>query len=141
MPLGMLNGNLIEYDFSTLSLVVGADELVGKKIGIINFGLDANTCTIFDDQEDMEDANCAALARDLREQAVVLLDVSGVVTVVQPNEDILLWRKIVRNKMVRMKEVQRVKAAKLWGADFCGLDEDFKATVVSSCWFLGSLHD
>ena len=96
---------------------------------------------MFDDQEGMEGANCATLAGDLREQAVVLLDVSGVVTVVQPNEDILLWRKIVRNKMVRMKEVQRVKAAKLWGADFCGLDEDFKATVVSSCWFLGYLHD
>ena len=35
-------------------------------------------------------------------------------TVVQPNEDGSYWRKIVRNKMVRMKEQRRVKAAKLW---------------------------
>ena len=41
--LGMLNGMLIEYDPSTLAplgLVVGADELVGKKIAVINSGLE-----------------------------------------------------------------------------------------------------
>ena len=33
------------------------------------------------------------------------------VTVVQPNEDGSYWRKIVRNKVVRMKEKRREKAA------------------------------
>ena len=33
-------------------------------------------------------------------------------TVVQPNEDGSYWRKIVRNKMIRMKEKRRVQAAK-----------------------------
>merc|ERR1719201_1600146 len=115
--LGMLNGNLIEYDSSTLAplgLVVGADELVGKKIGVINSGLDADTCEMMmEEVEGMEGADCAAMAGDLREQAVVLLDKgTGVVTVVQPNEDGSYWRKIVRNKMVRMKEVRREKAAR-----------------------------
>jgi hypothetical protein len=135
--LGMLNGNLIEYDSSTLAplgLVVGADELVGKKIGVINSGLDADTCTMMmDEEEGMEGADCAALAGDLREQAVVLLDKeTNVVTVVQPNEDGSYWRKIVRNKMVRMKEVRRVKAAKMWAAELMGLDDDSDADVVSS---------
>merc|ERR1719183_1169594 len=134
--LGMLNGNLIEYDSSTLAplgLVVGADELVGKKIGVINSGLDADTCKLlFEGEEGMEGADCAALAGDLREQAVVMLDDSGVVTVVQPNEDGSYWRKIVRNKMVRMKEVRRVKAAKQWAADLLGLEEESEANVVSS---------
>lgn len=134
--LGMLNGNLIEYDSSTLAplgLVVGADELVGKKIGVINSGLDADTCQLlFDEEEGMEGADCAALAGDLREQAVVLLDKkTGQVTVVQPNEDGSYWRKIVRNKMVRMKEVRRIKAAKQWAADLLGVDEA-EANVVSS---------
>lgn len=134
--LGMLNGNLIEYDSSTLAplgLVVGADELVGKKIAVINSGLDADTCSmLMDEEEGMEGADCAALAGDLREQAVVLVDKSGQITVVQPNEDGSYWRKIVRNKMVRMKEVRRVKAAKMWAEDQLGLSED--DTEVVSSW-------
>merc|ERR1712127_1052979 len=129
--LGMLNGNLIEYDSSTLAplgLVVGADELVGKRIGVINSGLDADTCSMmFEDEEGMEGADCAAMAGDIREQAVVLLDKEGLVTVVQPNEDGSYWRK-----MVRMKEVRRVKAAKMWAADLMGLEDDGEANVVSS---------
>jgi len=47
-----------------------------------------------------------------QEQAVLLVDDStGVVTVVQPNEDGSYWRKIVRNKMIRMKEKRRELAA------------------------------
>jgi hypothetical protein len=134
--LGMLAGNLIEYDSSTLAplgLVVGADELVGKKVGIINSGLDADTCSMMFDEEGMEGADCAALAGDIREQAVVLLDKeTNLVTVVQPNEDGSYWRKIVRNKMVRMKEVRRVKAAKMWAAEVQGLDDENDADVVSS---------
>jgi len=55
--LGLLNGVLIEYDRSTLAplgLVVGADELVGKKVAVINSGLDADSCMIVDDEEGME---------------------------------------------------------------------------------------
>jgi len=134
--IGMLSGNLIEYDSSTLAplgLIVGSDELVGKKIGVINSGLDADTCSMmFDEEEGMEGADCAALAGDLREQAIVMLDDNGVVTVVQPNEDGSYWRKIVRNKMVRMKEVRRVKAAKQWAAGLMGLEDEGEANVVSS---------
>ena len=36
---------------------------------------------------------------------------SGAITVVQPNEDGSYWRKIVRNKMIRMKEKRRLQAA------------------------------
>ena len=134
--LGMLNGNLIEYDSSTLAplgLVVGADELVGKKIGVINSGLDADTCEMMmEEVEGMEGADCAAMAGDLREQAVVLLDPeTGVVTVVQPNEDGSYWRKIVRNKMIRMKESRRVKAAKKWINEKVGED---KVGEVLSSW-------
>ena len=39
-------------------------------------------------------------------------DDTGDVTVVQPNEDGSYWRKVVRNKMHRMKEMRRVAAAK-----------------------------
>jgi len=57
-----------------------------------------------------------------REQAVILYDDDLNVTVVQPNEDGSYWRKIVRNKVVRMKEKRREKAAlefvkKSMGAD------------------------
>ena len=46
-----------------------------------------------------------------REQAIILYDDEMNVTVVQPNEDGSYWRKIVRNKVVRMKEKRREKAA------------------------------
>ena len=60
----------------------------------------------------MEGADCAAMAGDIREQVVVVLDKEmGVVMVVQLNKDMSYWHKIVQNKMVWMKEVQRVKAA------------------------------
>ena len=47
-------------------------------------------------------------------QAVVLYDDEMNVTVVQPNEDGSYWRKIVRNKMIRMKEKRREKAAEVF---------------------------
>ena len=50
---------------------------------------------------------------------------------VQPNEDGSYWRKIVRNKMIRMKESRRVKAAKKWIADKVG---DEAAGDVLSSW-------
>jgi len=130
--LGMLNGNLIEYDPSTLAplgLVVGADELVGKRIAVVNSGLEEE-CMIDDMTEGMEGADC--INPEAREQAVVLIDEeSGMVTVVQPNEDGSYWRKIVRNKMIRMKENRRIKAAQKFVTEVMNMDEE-KATVVSS---------
>merc|ERR1711990_929223 len=67
---------------------------------------------------------------DLAEQAVILYDKDGAVTVVQPNEDGSYWRKIVRNKMIRMREQRRVKAAKKWMTELVG--EDKMGTVLSS---------
>merc|ERR1712185_172554 len=61
---------------------------------------------------------------DDAEQAVILYDEEGNVTVVQPNEDGSYWRKIVRNKMVRMKEVRREKAAKAFIKAELDLEED-----------------
>lgn len=112
--LGMLNGNMIEYDKSTLAplgLVVGADELIGKRIAVVDSSPDADECS-FSDEEGMEGADCANV-HEAAEQAVLLIDdASGSVTVVQPNEDGSYWRKIVRNKMIRMQEVRRERAAK-----------------------------
>ena len=51
-------------------------------------------------------------------------------TVVQPNEDGSYWRKIVRNKMVRMKEQRRVKAAKKWIAEHGGRGEGGRGPLV-----------
>ena len=130
--LGMLNGMLIEYDKSTLAplgLVVGADELVGKRIAVVFSGEDGE-CEISDDIG-MEGADCTGTEQaQCREQAVLLIDdEAGTVTVVQPNEDGTYWRKIVRNKMIRMKEVRRERAAKaLAGA----LLKDKEPQVVSS---------
>jgi Calcineurin-like phosphoesterase len=113
--LGMLNGMLVEYDRSTLAplgLVVGADELIGKRIAVLDSGLDGESCIIeTDEAPGMEGADCATV-EDAREQAVIMYDPEdGSVTVIQPNEDGSYWRKIVRNKMVRMKEVRRIKVS------------------------------
>jgi 3',5'-cyclic AMP phosphodiesterase CpdA len=128
--LGLLNGMLIEYDSSTmapLGLVVGADELVGKRIAVIESVNDAEC--IISDEIGMEGADCADDVAEPQEQAVILIDnVDGSVVVVQPNEDGSYWRKIVRNKMIRMKEVRREKSAKAYAA----LLLDKEASVVSS---------
>merc|ERR1711918_51793 len=76
-------------------------------------------------------AECAETA-DTKEQALILYDEdSNDVTVIQPNEDGSYWRKIVRNKMVRMKESRRVKAAKAWMAEQVG---DENVGEVLSSW-------
>jgi len=131
--LGTLNGMLIEYDRSTLAplgLVVGADELIGKRIALVFSGEDGE-CELNFEEEGMDGAECSTGEVSLcREQAVLLIDDEvGSVTVVQPNEDGTYWRKIVRNKMVRMREVRRVRAAKeLAGA----LMKDKDVEIVSS---------
>lgn len=93
--LGMLNGMLIEYDSSTLAplgLVVGADELVGKRIGVIDSGIPEEECPVFE-EPGMEGADCAEA--DARDQAVILLDDDNNLTVVQPNEDGSYWYVLI----------------------------------------------
>lgn len=65
-------------------------------------------------------------------QALLLVDDDGSITVVQPNEDGSFWRKIVRNKMIRMKEKRRVQAAKAFGAETISSTDDYDGKVVSS---------
>jgi len=129
--LGMLKGMLVEYDPSTLAplgLVVGADELIGKRVAVIDSGLEDEECVV-SSEIGMEGLDCGGEAG--REQAVVLIDDSDQsFVVVQPNEDGSYWRKIVRNKMVRMKEVRRIKAAKQYAKDMLG--DDVEPNVVSS---------
>jgi len=77
----------------------------------------------------MEGADCAE--NEGEEQAVLLVDdTTGIVTVVQPNEDGSYWRKIVRNKMIRMKEKRRMQAGKAFVAE--ELPEGIEGKVVSS---------
>jgi len=122
--MGVYDGRLIEYEPSTLAplgLVVGADELLGRTVVVLASG-DDRSCRVDTEAgvEGMEGADCAD--QEDEEQAVLLVTedpddpalAGGVplaVTVVQPNEDGSYWRKIVRNKMVRMKEKRRVQAA------------------------------
>ena len=69
----------------------------------------------------------------VREQAVVMYDLkTKQVTVVHSNEDGSYWRKIVRNKMVRMQEVRRVKAATEFAREIFQVPEDQQPEVVSS---------
>ena len=49
---------------------------------------------------------------------------------IQPNEDGSYWRKIVRNKMHRMREQRRVKAAGKWYKEKFG--DDSEPAVLSS---------
>eukprot|EP00930_Biecheleria_cincta_P037432 TRINITY_DN25694_c0_g1_i1.p1 TRINITY_DN25694_c0_g1~~TRINITY_DN25694_c0_g1_i1.p1 ORF type:complete len:736 (-),score=134.89 TRINITY_DN25694_c0_g1_i1:285-2492(-) len=127
--LGIYDGRLVEYEPSTLAplgLVVGQDELEGKLIYVISSG--ADECKIdFDKREGIEGADCAD--SEPLEQAVLLVDEDNSITVVQPNEDGSYWRKIVRNKMIRMKESRRVKAAKAFALKASPDDEP---RVVSS---------
>jgi len=126
--LGVHDGMVIEYDPTTLAplgMVVSKDELCGRKVAVIDSGLDSAACNVFEDG-----AECAE--QGSKEQALILIDEeNNDVTVVQPNEDGSYWRKIVRNKMVRMQESRRVKAAKKYMADQVG---DEKVGDVLSSW-------
>jgi len=124
--LGVHDGMVIEYDPTTLAplgMVVSKDELMGRKVAVIDSGLDSEQCNVFEDG-----AECAD--QSSKEQALILYDEkTNDVTVIQPNEDGSYWRKIVRNKMIRMKESRRVKAAKKWLSEEVGAEE---GTVLSS---------
>jgi hypothetical protein len=134
--MGMLNGMLVEYDSSTLAplgLIVGADELVGKRIAVIDSGEIENCLVLGKDLPGMEGAECALTAGVMREQAVVMYDMkTKQVTVVHSNEDGSYWRKIVRNKMVRMTEVRRVKAATQFAREIFEVPDNEQPDVVSS---------
>jgi len=114
----------------TIGFVVGADELVGKRIVVVDSGIEEE-CAI-SDEIGMEGADCSGgVLQDGREQAGLLVDdEDGSIVVVQPNEDGSYWRKIVRNKMVRMKEVRREKAAKALASELLKKEE----TEVVSSW-------
>jgi len=126
--LGVHEGMVVEYDSSTLAplgLVIAKDELAGRKVAVVDSGLNAE-CEV-STEIGMEGADC--VSADDAEQALVLYDAEGHVTVVQPNEDGSYWRKIVRNKMVRMKEKRREKAAAKFVEESTGVAPDL---VVSS---------
>lgn len=115
--LGLLKGMLIEYDQSTLAplgLVVGADELLGKTIAVIDSGIEQGCVIVGDEEIGMEGADCMNTnGAGQREQSLLLIDPSDLsAVVVQPNEDGSYWRKIVRNKMIREREKRRENAAK-----------------------------
>ncbi|KAJ1459737.1 Metallo-dependent phosphatase-like protein [Pelagophyceae sp. CCMP2097] len=132
--LGVYDGRLLEYDASTLAplgLVVGQDELAGRRVMVVPSG--DESCSL-DTDGGREAADCAVDGQGA-EQAVLLIDdADGFVTVVQPNEDGSFWRKIVRNKIVRMKEKRRVEAAARIAAEVFAskLQTDEKPTVFSS---------
>jgi len=105
---------------------VAKDELAGRKVAVVDSGLDAE-CEV-SEEVGMEGADCVDQEA---EQAVILYDEAGSVTVVQPNEDGSYWRKIVRNKMIRMKEQRREKAAKRFIAEELGLESP---TSLVSSW-------
>ena len=67
-------------------------------------------------------------------QAVLVFDDNGV-TVVQPNDDGSYWRKIVRNKIARMKEKRREKAAIEFAQGYLPVQsEDEAKKKVMSTW-------
>ena len=137
--LGISNGMLLEYDKSTLAplgLVVSADELAGKQVAVIDSGLEE--CEINFDDVGMEGADCVdGSNEDAREQAVIMYDEENNITVIQPNEDGSYWRKVVRNKIARMKEKRREQAAMLYLQERVGLDEKEAKKSLQSTWVSG----
>jgi len=106
--LGGHNGMIIEYEPSTLAplgMVVSRDELDNRKVAVIDDEYGGNALVLYSDDDND-------------------------VTVVQPNEDGSYWRKVVRNKMHRMREMRRVAAAKKWIKNEKG--EETEANVLSS---------
>jgi hypothetical protein len=90
-------------------------------------------CEINYEDVGMEGADCADANDDAREQAVIIYNDNSV-TVIQPNEDGSYWRKIVRNKIARMKERRREKAAIEFAQSFLSVDERNAKECVVSTW-------
>lgn len=90
--LGVHGGMIMEYDASTLAplgMVVSRDELQNRRVAVIDDGWGGSALVLYDDD-------------------------TADVTVVQPNEDGSYWRKVVRNKMHRTREMRRMEAAAKW---------------------------
>lgn len=87
--LGVHEGQIVEYDTSTLSplgIVVSSKELGNREVLVV------------DDS-----------------RALVLVDpVTDALEVIHPNDDGSYWRKYQRNKRIRQEEKAREAAAKLW---------------------------
>ena len=133
--LGVMNGMLLEYDSSTLAplgLVLKADELLGKSITVVDSGIEE--CFVDTESEGMEGVECDENYQE-REQAVIVHDPSdGKITVVQPNEDGSYWRKIVRNKIARMKEKRREQAALQYAMERLWMEEGDAKKSIESTW-------
>eukprot|EP00929_Paragymnodinium_shiwhaense_P041749 TRINITY_DN21684_c0_g1_i2.p1 TRINITY_DN21684_c0_g1~~TRINITY_DN21684_c0_g1_i2.p1 ORF type:complete len:264 (-),score=47.98 TRINITY_DN21684_c0_g1_i2:321-1112(-) len=90
--LGLQKGMIMEYDSSTLAplgLVVSRDELLDRRIAVIDDGSGGSVLLLFADS-------------------------SHAATVVQPNDDGSYWRRVVRNKLLRTRERRRLSVAKEW---------------------------
>jgi len=114
---------LLEYDPSTLAplgMVVSRDELGDRSIAIVDSGIESEV------SDSPKYAN--------REQAVILYTEGSEAntTVIHPNEDGSYWRKIVRNKVVRMREKRREKAAQRFIRHNLGLSAEAKPKVMNS---------
>jgi len=136
--LGVVNGMMLEYDKSTLAplgLVMSPDCLLGKQVAIVDSGLEE--CMIDFEQDGMDGADCAdggETPDQSKEQAILVYDDDGV-TVVQPNADGSYWRKIVRNKIARMKERRREKAAVDFATSYLPVRSDDEAKgKIKSTW-------
>jgi len=135
--LGLYDGRLIEYEPSTLAplgLVVGQDELAGKRVVVVPSEAPEN-CHLpaAESADGGVEGDCAE--EEAEEQAILLVDdATGTITVVQPNEDGSYWRKIVRNKMVRMKEKRRFQAAEDFAIRTLKLDKEKMEGRVVSSW-------
>ncbi|GKY97926.1 hypothetical protein MPSEU_000750600 [Mayamaea pseudoterrestris] len=134
--LGVLKGMLLEYDSSTLAplgLVVPAKDLLGKVLVMVDSGPEEcfiNFDAIDADPNSMDE--CEGFEE--REQSLFYHDPNGGrITVIQPNEDGSFWRKIVRNKIARMKERRREKAALNYARQALNIDEaQAKQLIVST---------
>lgn len=125
---------LLEYDSSTmapLGLVVPKEDLIGKKIVVIDSGIEE--CIIDFENVGMEGADCDDGYNE-REQAVLIYGNDGKIMVVQPNQDGSYWRKIVRNKIARMKEKRREQAAVRYAEDFLNFNGAQAKDMVVSSW-------
>uniref|UniRef100_A0A0G4H8L3 Uncharacterized protein n=1 Tax=Chromera velia CCMP2878 TaxID=1169474 RepID=A0A0G4H8L3_9ALVE len=137
--LGVHNGIVLEYDSTTLAplgLVVSEDELRGKQLAIVNVTRFDKKETLEETAESLErtqEVRSSSVCEQEQEQAVVLYDEKCNALVVQPNEDGSYWRKLVRNKVIRMREKRRERAA----AEFlAGLREEAHRTgLAEPCQF------
>mmetsp|Transcript_22097 Transcript_22097/g.44710 ORF Transcript_22097/g.44710 Transcript_22097/m.44710 type:complete len:599 (-) Transcript_22097:281-2077(-) len=132
--LGVMDGMLLEYDSSTLAplgLVIYPEDLLGKTITVVDSGIDE---CVLDDEDSMESLECDDNYLE-REQAIIIHDPeTNKITVVQPNEDGSYWRKIVRNKIARMKEKRREQAAVQYALERLWLEPDVAKKSIESTW-------